>query len=63
MKKEYTTTEKFIFLYDSSIRQEEIEKIDEVLEKFNEDDMDLINRACEIHFKIGFRVASELLMK
>ena len=63
MKKEYTTTEKIGFLYDSSIRQEEIEKIDEVLEKFNEDDIDLINRACEINFKIGFRVASELLMK
>lgn len=63
MKKEYTTTEKFGFLYDSTIKPEEVEKIGEVLEKFNEDDMDLINKACEINFKIGFRVASELLMK
>lgn len=63
MKKEYTTTEKITFLYDSSIREDEANRISDLLDKFNDDDMYLINRACEINFKIGFRVASELLMK
>ena len=63
MRKEYTTTEKIGFLYDSSIRADEANVINDLLDKFSDDDICLINRICEINFKIGFRVASELLMK
>lgn len=58
---EYTTTKKIGMLYDMSIKEHENREINELLDKFNEDDMELINRVCEINFKIGFRVASELL--
>lgn len=59
--KEYTTTEKIGMLYDMSIKEHESREITELLGKFNDDDMELINKACEINFKIGFRVATELL--
>ena len=58
---EYTTTEKIGMLYDMNIKEHENREINELLDKFNEDDMELINRVYEINFKIGFRVASELL--
>ena len=59
--REYTTTEKIVMLYDMSIKEHENREINELLDKFNEDDMELINKVCEINFRIGFRVASELL--
>lgn len=59
--KEYTTTEKIGMLYEMSIKSSENSEINKLLDKFNEDDMELINKACEINFRIGFRVATELL--
>lgn len=59
--KEYTITEKIGKLYDMSIKPSECCEINQLLGKFNEDDMELINKVCEINFKIGFRVATELL--
>lgn len=59
--REYTTTEKIQKLYDMSIKERENREINELLDKFNEDDIELINKVCEINFRIGFRVASELL--
>lgn len=59
--REYTTTEKIGILYDMSIKENESREITELLGKFNDDDIKLINKVCEINFRIGFRVASELL--
>lgn len=59
--KEYTINEKIGKLYDMSIKQSECCEINKLLSKFDEDDMELINKVCEINFKIGFRVAIELL--
>lgn len=59
--REYTTTEKIGMLYDMSIKERENREINELLDKFNNDDIKLINKVCEINFKIGFRVATELL--
>lgn len=59
--REYTTSEKIGMLYDMSIKENESREINELLGKFNENDMKLINKVCDINFKIGFRVAMELL--
>lgn len=59
--KEYTTTEKILKLYEMSIKSSENNEINELLDTFNDDDMELINKVCEINFKIGFRVATELI--
>ncbi|MGL6186081.1 MAG: hypothetical protein ACRC1T_11960 [Clostridium chrysemydis] len=58
--RKYTTTEKIGKLYDMTINQNEVKEINNLLSSFDEDDMELINRVCEINFKIGFRVANEL---
>lgn len=61
--REFTTEEKIGRLYDMSISQKEVERVNELLSKFDEYDMKLISEVCDINFKIGFRVASELLTK
>ncbi len=59
--KKYATEEKIGFLYESSITQEELIKVNKLLSKFNEDDIELINQVCDINFKVGFRVGVELI--
>lgn len=59
--KKYTTTEKILKLYDMNIKQNEINIINNLLEQFDDNDIELINKVCEINFKIGFRSAAEIL--
>ena len=41
--KKYSIKEKIGFLYESSITQKELIKVNKLLSKFNEDDIELIN--------------------
>ena len=57
----YTTEEKIGFLQETSMTCKEIIELNKLLDKFDESDMELINKACNINFKIGFRAAAELM--
>lgn len=61
MENQYTVTEQIGFLYEANIKANELMLINELLSKFNDDDIELINQACEINFKVGFRAATEIL--
>lgn len=61
MKKTYTDTEQIGMLYDINIKQNELKIINELLYKFSDDDIKIINKVCDINFKIGFRSAAKLL--
>ena len=46
--KQYTTEEKIGFLQETSITCKEIIELNKLLNKFDENDMELINKACNI---------------
>lgn len=61
MKKTYSLEQRINTLFDMSVTNKESQELNQLLENFNEEDLEIITKACGIHFKIGFRSSAEFL--
>lgn len=57
----YDVSQKIHDLTVMSLTDIEIKAINELTAKFDDEDMNLINKLSDIHFKIGFRNAVDFL--
>lgn len=62
MEKVYSVNEKVFELIRMSITTSEKEKINNLCQNFTDEELDRIDEVNDMYFKIGFRVASEILL-